>query len=97
MEILVQGNLGVLQGEVNTLNGVGDAGVGLINLGTKGVNWVAQGRIVSDENGSLDCSRNMFVYEDDTTHNLSKFLGGNGVITIVSCGAGSADCAGRVW
>ena len=93
--IVAQGHLGIMQGEANTLNGVGDAGVGLINLGAKVVNLVAQRRVFSDENGSIDWSRNMFVFEGETAHNLSKFLGGNGLITLVTAGAGAAGAGAR--
>jgi hypothetical protein len=41
-----------------------------------------------------DLSRDLFVYEGETAHNVSKFLGGNGVITLATAGAGSAGAAG---
>jgi hypothetical protein len=87
--MFTQYQLGGAQGALNSLNGVGDAGVGLINAGAKGVNWVAQRRVVSDDNESLDWARNKIVYESDLTHNVSKFAGGNGIITLVTAGAGA--------
>ncbi len=74
---------------------MGDAGVGLINLGAKGVNFIAGHRVVSDENRSLDWSRNKAVYEGETQHNVGKFLGGNGLITLFTAGAGAIGTGTR--
>jgi hypothetical protein len=41
-----------------------------------------------------DLSRDLFVSEGETAHNVSKFLGGNGLITIATAGAGAAGAAG---
>jgi hypothetical protein len=89
----VQFDLGVLQGEANSANGVADAVVGLSNLGGKGVNRLA-GHTVVSERVMPDLSRDLFVYEGETAHNVSKFAGGNGLITIVTGGAGAAGAAG---
>ena len=89
----VQFDLGVLQGEANSVNGVQDAVIGLANLAGKGANTAA-GHTVVLEFASPDWSRDRIVFEGETAHNVSKFLGGNGVITLATAGAGSAGAAG---
>jgi hypothetical protein len=91
--ITAQLELGVIQGAANSLNGVADAVVGLGNLGGKVVNRLA-GHTVVSERVMPDLSRDLFVYEGETAHNVSKFLGGNGVITILTAGSGAAGAAG---
>jgi RHS repeat-associated protein len=84
--------LGLAQGGANLVNGVQDGVVGLANVVPLAYNNTA-GRLGG---GSLnyvkspDWSKNRFVAESQTAHNISKFLGGQGVITLATAGAGTA-------
>ena len=93
VDIVYTGDMGVIQGAANAVNGVQDAAIGTGNLIGKGVNALA-GYTAVEERASPDWSRGLVVAESDTTHAVSKFLGGNGVITLATAGLGSATSAG---
>ena len=80
---------GLAQGAANTVNGVQDAAIGTGNLAVRGVNAVAGYRVL-DERVSPDWSLDLIVSEGETAHNVSKFLGGNGAITLATAGLGAA-------
>ena len=94
VDILIAGDMGVVQGGANTLNGIQDAAIGTGNLIGKGINMAA-GHTVVVERASPDWSRGLVVAESDAAHNASKFLGGNGVITLATGGAGALGTGAR--
>ncbi len=73
--LVTASHMGAVQGGANIINGVQDAAIGTGNLIVKGVNTVAGYRVM-DEGASPDWSRNLVVPEDETAHNVSKFVGG---------------------
>jgi RHS repeat-associated protein len=81
------GALGVGQGVANTANGVQDAAIGLVNLPGVAYNNTA-GRLGAPKIGyvpSPDWSNDLITQE--STHGLSKFLGGQGAFTLLTVGA----------
>jgi hypothetical protein len=102
--IAQQTGLGLLQGVVNTVNGLQDSVVGLVNLTQVPGNlvWGSQGAGYIE---SPDWSRDMFTHESGTpgswgdTHGWSKFAGATGVEMLVggvSKLASSCDDVGRL-
>jgi hypothetical protein len=97
---------GGAQGVVNTVNGVQDAVIGIANIpiaAVNGIAWVEERLGILDSSNPIrvpyipspDWSRDL-IYVGEPTHELSKFLGGNGVVTLVTLGAGSAGTTGAV-
>jgi hypothetical protein len=88
---------GTAQGLLNTVNGVQDSAVSVMNLGV-GI-WNNSGALLYDKELeyflSPDWSRDVIVQESDAAHEASKYLGGNGLITVVSAGAGSGGQAAK--
>ncbi|MEN6384742.1 MAG: RHS repeat-associated core domain-containing protein, partial [Phycisphaerales bacterium] len=86
---------GTAQGLLNTVNGVQDAAVSTMNLAT-GI-WNSSGALIYDKQlgytPSPDWSRDLIVHESENAHDASKFLGGNGLITVVTAGTGSGQAA----
>ncbi|MDE2506686.1 MAG: hypothetical protein KGM43_05715, partial [Planctomycetota bacterium] len=81
--------LGIKQGEVNSLNGLQDAVIGIANGAADLYNGTA-GQLGAPKLGHLespDWSRGMFVAEDDATHANSKFFGGQGAFILLTLGA----------
>jgi hypothetical protein len=90
------GGMGALQGGANALNGAQDAVVGIANLpasGVNGISYLAGGEDLIGYIPSKDWSEGRFVDEDHCLHNLSKFLGGQGIITLVTLGASQLGTA----
>jgi RHS repeat-associated protein len=87
--IFGQFGLGIAQGGLNIANGVQDAGIGLLNIGlelsppVRAYEWWYGGDV---QILSRDWSRDKLVYESDLTHGISKFVGGEGVITLATAG-----------
>ena len=83
---------GIGQGVLNTANGVQDIGVGLVNLG---IQTSPLGQVMSLTGNSLptiespDWSRGKITDESDFGHSASKFLGGNGAVTLATLGLGN--------
>ena len=81
--------LGLLQGGANTVNGVQDAVVGIGNI--RPLVWNnTVGRLGAgslDYLQSRDWSNGAFVYETARAHNISKFAGGQGLVTLLTAGA----------
>ena len=82
---------GLLQGSANALNGIQDAGIGLLNLGVDAVipSIPLLGPIIDiPDIPSPDWSRDLVTHEGgepgswSDTHGWSKFLGGEGVIAL---------------
>jgi hypothetical protein len=91
--------LGYFQGWANILNGFQDAIIGILNFPGYAVNLFAWGLgkgtpvpfIISP-----DWSSGMFVGESDTSHAISKFLGGQGILTLVSLGVSQLGSASNL-
>ncbi len=87
---------GLGQGALNTVNGVQDAGVGVLNAPSAVWNNTAgnlgAGRLSYID--SPDWSKDM-VIKDDPYHNISKFAGGQGVVTLATLGTSTlvSGCA----
>jgi hypothetical protein len=81
-----QGGLeGTAQGLLNTVNGVQDAGIGLLNLPSFVWNWTG-GWATGAEIPyipSPDWSKGLVFNEGDTSHAVSKFLTGEGASTLL--------------
>gem|GEM_PF-2174972 len=86
---------GTAQGLLNTVNGVQDAAVGTANLGL-GI-WNASGALICDKEleyiDSPDWSKDVVVKESTTAHEVSKFLGSQGAVTLMTAGASSGQAA----
>ena len=84
---------GGAQGVLNTANGLTDAGIGTTNLMIQGT-LGAPGQIFQRVTGidltipSPDFSKGVIVQETEFAHNVSKFLGGEGVIILATFGLG---------
>lgn len=91
---------GIGQGGLNTVNGVQDAAIGIVNLApiihnhTAGnfVNYLGNqaGFDIDVRSGyipSPDWSRDLIVPSSDYHHGASKFLGGQGAVTLLTLGA----------
>ncbi len=82
---------GIGQGGANTVNGVQDIGVGVINLPgmmVNGTNYVfgGDGTVVGYV-PSPGWAHNLIVEEGQTSHNISKFCGGQGAFMIITMGS----------
>lgn len=78
--------LGAGQGVFNTLNGVTDIGIGLVNLGVStspAGHLLAIGGVDTDIE-SPDWSNGLITEEDPELHEWSKTLGGNGAVTLAT-------------
>jgi RHS repeat-associated protein len=79
---------GLQQGIVNVFNGVQDAAIGLLNLGIMasptGLALMAAGK--SPFIPSPDWSAGLFVEESERAHWWSKFIGGQGAMTLLTLG-----------
>lgn len=84
---------GTAQGLLNTVNGVQDIAVSTANLGM-GI-WNFSGALICDKEleyiVSPDWSKDLAVKESQTAHNISKFLGSQGLVTVMTAGAGSGQ------
>ncbi len=84
---------GTAQGLLNTVNGVQDAAVSTGNLGL-GI-WNSSGALICDKEleyiDSPDWSKDVIVKESATAHEISKFLGGQGAVTVMTAGASSGQ------
>jgi RHS repeat-associated protein len=84
---------GTAQGLLNTVNGVQDGAVSTANLAL-GI-WNNSGALICDKElgyiDSPDWSKDVIVIESDIAHEVSKFLGGQGAITLVTAGTGSGS------
>ena len=80
---------GLAQGGANLANGVQDAGIGILN--TPGAAWnLTAGNLGAPRVGyipSPDWSKGLVCDEGDTAHAVSKFLGGEGAVTLATVGA----------
>jgi hypothetical protein len=81
--------LGSLQGVLNTANGVTDIGISTANLGINAVCPVGQLLGINPQIPLWDWSRGWVTDEDPALHEWSKWLGGNGVVTIFTIGLGA--------
>jgi len=76
--------LGVLQGCANTVNGVQDVGVGVLNTPAAVWNWTGGWFLPNCPYiPSPDWSKGLITEEDPFLHDTSKFLGGTGVSMLV--------------
>jgi RHS repeat-associated protein len=84
--------LGLAQGGANLVNGVQDGAIGIVNLPATA--WNLTGAQLGGNPApyvpSPDWSKNLITNEGDTSHAVSKFLGGEGAITLMTLGAGQA-------
>ncbi|OHB53420.1 MAG: hypothetical protein A2Y12_14585 [Planctomycetes bacterium GWF2_42_9] len=84
---------GSAQGLLNTVNGVQDGAVSTANLAL-GI-WNSSGALICDKELdyiiSPDWSKDVIVRESDIAHDVSKFLGGQGAITLATAGTGSGQ------
>jgi RHS repeat-associated protein len=83
-----QFGLGLVQGGLNTVNGVQDIVAGAINTPADIWNSTAGalGAPLAPTLESTDWSNGLAVDESDTAHNISKFLGGTGVAILAGVG-----------
>jgi hypothetical protein len=73
----------------DAINGLQDMVVDLINLGLKVVSFVSGGSL-HYQLTSPDWSQDLFVHEPPIVHSLSKMIGGQVLLSIVTLGMGSA-------
>ena len=85
--------LGLGQGGANLINGVQDIGVGVINLPAAAWNVTAGnlGAKTAPYVPSADWSKNLVTEENDTLHSVSKFLTGEGTVTLATMGLAQAS------
>jgi len=81
--VAAAGAKGLGQGVLNTVNGVQDVGIGVLNTPAFAWNWTA-GWVLPEcpYIPSPDWSRGKLTYEDPILHDASKFLGGSGVTVL---------------
>lgn len=83
--------VGTAQGLLNTVNGLQDLAISVANMGP-GV-WNSSGALIFDKQleyiDSPDWSKDVVVNESTAVHEISKFLGSQGLLTILTSG-GSA-------
>jgi hypothetical protein len=100
LPVLKDAGLGLLQGTLNTLNGAQDSIIGMLNLG---IQYGPFGAVVRDLRAfgidltlpSPDWSRDLVIDESDRSHWWSKFLGGEGLVTLATLGVGELAEAAR--
>ena len=99
--VLASFGLGLGQGVLNIANGTQDALIGMCNLGIQAqFGWLGAFGVTVPTISSPDWSTGKLTAEDPTLHNVSKFIGGQAVITLVTIGASEfaqgASAAGEV-
>ena len=88
---------GAAQGVANVANGLQDVASGIVNTPANLHNAVARAMGSDSKWGTIestDWSHNLIVRESDMAHKVSKFLGGQGLFTVATAGAGSLLQAG---
>jgi len=98
--------LGVVQGGANAVNGLQDAAIGIVNIAPLAYNGTVASSInatsrlagfnVDVRSGyipSPDWSRDLLVDSSSYSHGASKFLGGQGLATLITLGASQAGNA----
>ncbi|OQA02566.1 MAG: tRNA(Glu)-specific nuclease WapA precursor [Planctomycetes bacterium ADurb.Bin401] len=86
---------GTAQGLLNTVNGLQDIAVASLNsqLGI----WSYSGALIGDKQlngiGSPDWSKDLIVKESQTAHDISKFLGSQGLLTLITASGSAGQSA----
>jgi hypothetical protein len=83
---------GAAQGVLNALNGITDAFIGIVNLAiaTSPTGTIAQALGIDLTIPAPDWSNGAIFNESAVEHNVSKFLGGQGIITLATLGISAA-------